>query len=96
MIKLVEYSVMALSTGDLNPGGNNLSGGNTYRDLSDALNLPGGQRSSSGTSFASPGLGRPGSPDQQFDMVDPAPDGGATAMFLAVSLAGLSWLRRKA
>ena len=92
-----EYSIMALSTGDSNPGGSSLSGGNSYEDLGESLNLPGGERISSGTSFTSPNAADPGSPNQAFDMVDPrAPDGGTTVIFLGLSLAGLSWLRRKA
>jgi hypothetical protein len=91
-----EYSIMALSTGGSNPGGgNSLSGGNSYEDLGNTWNLPGGGRFNSGTGFASTEIGGLGS--NPFGALDPklVPDGGTTAMFLTVALAGMGWLRRK-
>jgi hypothetical protein len=97
VLGLGEYSIMALSTGGSNPGrGNSLSGGDSYEDLGSLWNLPGGWRFSSGTGFAIIGTDGLGS-NNPFGALDPppVPDGGTTAMFLTVALAGMGWLRRK-
>jgi len=91
------YSMMALSTGGSNHGGgNSLPGGNSYEDLVNSWNLPSGWRFNSGTGFAIIGTDGLGT-QNPFGALDPppVPDGGTTAMFLTVALAGMGWLRRK-
>jgi hypothetical protein len=91
-----EYSIMALSKGGSNPGGgNSLAGGNSYEDLLTSWNLPGGWRFSSGTGFAITGTGSLGGNSPFVPLDGAVPDGGTTAMFLTVALAGMGWLRRK-
>jgi hypothetical protein len=92
-----EYSMMALSIGGSKPGeGNSLPGGNSYEDLLTSWNLPGGWRFNSGIGFAIIGTDGLGG-NNPFGALDPppVPDGGTTAMFLTVVLAGMGWLQRK-
>jgi hypothetical protein len=90
-----DYSIIASISGSSNPGGSSLSGGNSYQDLGNSFNLPGGWRFNAGTGFALVGPGNGGIHNQPFTPLDPVPDGGSAAIFLTAALAGLSWLRRK-
>jgi hypothetical protein len=103
-----DYSIIAISTGGLLPSGEGgLSGGNSYQDLGDDVNVPTGARFNFGTGFnisLAEGNGL-GSRSRPLVLIDPAtvgavpvgavPDGGMTAMLLGASLAGLGWVRRK-
>jgi VPDSG-CTERM motif len=92
-----DYS-MIFSGSSSSQGGNQVSGGNSFENLSTDVNLPGGGRFDSGANSIislSEGANLT-SANSPFDLVDPTvPDGGTTAMLLGASLAGIGWLRRK-
>ena len=95
-----EYTILAVGGSSPNSGGSangGLSDFDSYQNLGNNLDLPGGGRFNSGTDFTSPnsGSGFGFSPKGLFSEVDPVPDGGLTLVLLGSSLAGLSWLRRK-
>ncbi len=96
-----DYSIISISAaGSLPSGGAGLFSGNSYQNLGNDVNLPGGDRFNSGTGLnvsLTEGSSS-GSQSRIMDVVDgpfPVPDGGMTAMFLGASLAGLGWVRRK-
>lgn len=96
-----DYSIISISTGGLLPSGGGLSGGNSYQNLGNDLNLPNGGRFDFGTGLnisLAEGSGV-GSHSRPLVVIDPlstgVPDGGLTAMLLGASLAGLGWMRRK-
>jgi hypothetical protein len=97
-----DYSIISINTGGSLPnGGGGISGGNSYQNLGNDLNMPDGGRFNFGTSFnisLSEGSGI-GSPSRPLIVVDPSPgavpDAGMTAMLLGASLVGLSCVRRK-
>jgi hypothetical protein len=91
-----DYSIVELSSTPT--GGPGLSGGNSYQNLGNTVNLPGGGRFNSGSSFEISGGENTGSSasSRGFDLVDPpVPDGAVTALLLSGALTGLCWLRRK-
>jgi hypothetical protein len=94
-----DYSLITVGDGGFPPsGGGHLSGGNSYLNLGDDVDLPGGGRFDSGTSFNisfSEVSGAAGFVDLVDHNTVGAPDGGLTALLLGTSLAGLGWMRRK-
>jgi hypothetical protein len=94
-----DYSLITIGNGGFSSsGGSHLSGGNSFLNLGDDVDLPGGGRFNSGTSFdiiLNEGSGSLASPIALVDPPGAVPDGGLTALLLAGSLAGLGWVRRK-
>lgn len=93
-----DYSIVSI--GGTSPGGyTGGSDGNSGGDLGNTLDLPGGNRFNSGTSFGL-GSGDVGSvlPSSSFGLIDPpdpVPDAGTTAILLGGAFTGLALLRRK-
>ena len=91
-----DYSIISISGGGSLPGGGGgLTGGNSYGNLGNDLNLPEGGRFNFGTGFNAGGSSGPRGQSQPFFLIDLVPDGGMTAMLLGATLAGLGWARRK-
>jgi VPDSG-CTERM motif len=94
-----DYSLITLGNGGFSSGGgSHLSGGNSFLNLGDDIDLPGGGRFNSGTSFDVVLFEGSGSLAGPVALVDPpngVPDGGLTALLLGCSLAGLGLVRRK-
>jgi len=94
-----DYSLITIGSGGVSPGGgSHLNGGNFLGNLADDLDLPGGDRFNSGTTFDISVIEGPGSLSGPVALISPSsvvPDGGLTALLLGGSLAGLSFVRRK-
>jgi hypothetical protein len=96
-----DYSIIEVGNGGFPPsgGGSHLSGGNSFLNLGDDVDLPGGGRFNSGATFDISLNETSGLSAGSIDLVDPktnfVPDGGLTALLLGASLAGLGWVRRK-
>jgi hypothetical protein len=90
-----DYSIVSLNDIGTLPGGGGLVGSDTFANLGNDLNLPEGYRFNFGSDFDPAGSSGPRGQFQPFFLIDLVPDGGATALLLGASLAGLAWARRK-
>jgi len=90
-----DYSIVSLNAIGSLPGGGGLVGSDTYASLGNDLNLLEGDRFNFGSDFDPAGGSGPRGQFQPFFLIDLVPDGGATALLLGASLAGLGWARRK-